>query len=63
VHSGRHDDIDVTYGRLGSGVVEHAQAVDGPDDETYEVGPRDTPTPADWRTEIGWPVFRLTPES
>ncbi|MEU0558732.1 MerR family transcriptional regulator [Dactylosporangium sp. NPDC006015] len=61
VHSGRHDDIDVTYGRLGSWVVEHALAVDGPVDETYVVGPRDTPTPADWRTEIGWPVFRLTP--
>jgi DNA-binding transcriptional MerR regulator len=61
VHSGRHDDIDVTYGRLGSWVVEHALAVDGPVDETYVTGPRDTPAPADWRTEIGWPVFRLTP--
>ncbi|WP_433604985.1 MerR family transcriptional regulator [Dactylosporangium sp. CA-139114] len=61
VHCGGHDDIDVTYGRLGSWVVEHALAVDGPIDETYLVGPRDTPTPADWRTEIGWPVFRLGP--
>ncbi|GAB3845541.1 MerR family transcriptional regulator [Dactylosporangium cerinum] len=61
VHAGRHDDIDVTYGRLGSWVVEHALAVDGPVDETYVVGPRDTATPADWRTEIGWPVFRLAP--
>jgi effector-binding domain-containing protein len=63
VHSGAHDDIDVTYGRLGSWVVEHALAVNGPVDETYVVAPRDTPTPADWRTEIGWPVFRLTPQS
>ncbi|GAA3208348.1 MerR family transcriptional regulator [Dactylosporangium siamense] len=62
VHAGRHDDIDVTYGRLGAWVVEHALAVDGPVDETYLVGPRDSPTPADWRTEIGWPVFRLAPE-
>ncbi|WP_327002149.1 MerR family transcriptional regulator [Dactylosporangium sp. NBC_01737] len=62
VHSGRHDDIDVTYGRLGAWVVGHALAVDGPVDETYLVGPRDTPTTADWRTEIGWPVFRLTPQ-
>ncbi|MEV0131585.1 MerR family transcriptional regulator [Dactylosporangium sp. NPDC050688] len=61
VHPGRHDDIDVTYGRLGSWVVEHALAVDGPVDETYVVGPLDTPAPAAWRTEIGWPVFRLTP--
>ena len=34
--------------------------VDGPIHEMYEVGPRDTPDPARWRTEIGWPVFRLT---
>ena len=42
VHRGPHDDIDVTYGRLGAWVVEHALAVDGPVYETYVVGPRDT---------------------
>lgn len=63
VHSGPHDDIDVTYGRLGAWVVEHALAVAGPVHETYLVGPRDTPDPAAWRTEIGWPVFRLSPPS
>ncbi len=61
VHAGPHDDIDVTYGRLGAWVVEHALAVDGPIRETYRIGPRDTGDPAAWRTEIGWPVFRLTP--
>ncbi|SCG38961.1 DNA-binding transcriptional regulator, MerR family [Micromonospora humi] len=61
VHRGPHDDIDVTYGRLGAWVVGHALAVDGPVRETYLVGPRDTDVPADWRTEIGWPVFRLSP--
>ncbi len=59
VHPGPHDDIDVTYGRLGAWVVSHALAVDGPIHEIYTVGPRDTPDPASWRTEIGWPVFRL----
>lgn len=59
VHHGTHDDIDVTYGRLGAWVVEHALAVDGPVHETYVVGPRDNPDPAAWRTEIGWPVFRV----
>ena len=59
VHPGPHDDIDVAYGRLGAWVVDHALAVDGPVHETYLVGPRDTPDPAAWRTEIGWPVFRL----
>jgi DNA-binding transcriptional MerR regulator len=61
VHSGPHDDIDVTYGRLGAWVVGHALVVDGPVRETYLVGPRDDPDPAAWRTEIGWPVFRLSP--
>ncbi|WP_212908543.1 MerR family transcriptional regulator [Streptomyces sp. TS71-3] len=61
VHRGPHDDIDVTYGRLGAWVVEQALAVDGPVHETYLVAPRDDPDPAAWRTEIGWPVFRLAP--
>ena len=61
VHAGPHDDIDVTYGRLGDWVVSHALRVDGPVHETYLVGPRDTPDPGQWRTEIGWPVFQLTP--
>ena len=60
VHPGSHDDIAVTYGRLGAWVVEHALAVDGPVHETYLVGPRDTPAESDWRTEIGWPIFRLS---
>jgi DNA-binding transcriptional MerR regulator len=58
-HRGSHDDIDVTYGRLGAWVVDQALAVDGPVHETYLVGPRDTPVAAEWRTEIGWPIFRL----
>jgi DNA-binding transcriptional MerR regulator len=61
VHQGPHDDIDVTYGRLGMWVVDHALAVDGPIDESYLVGPRDDPAPEHWRTEIGWPIFRLAP--
>jgi DNA-binding transcriptional MerR regulator len=61
VHAGPHDDIDVTYGRLGAWVVEHALVVDGPIHETYLVGPRDTDVPDRWRTEIGWPIFRVTP--
>ncbi|MFI2485368.1 MerR family transcriptional regulator [Promicromonospora kroppenstedtii] len=61
VHRGPHDDIDVTYGRLGAWVVEHALAVDGPVHETYLVTPADTPDRSAWRTEVAWPVFRLTP--
>jgi DNA-binding transcriptional MerR regulator len=60
-HVGAHDDIDVTYGELGSWVVEHLLAVAGPVRETYLVGPRDTADPGEWRTEIGWPVFQVAP--
>ena len=60
-HVGGHDDIDVTYGELGSWVVANALAVAGPVRETYLVGPRDTEDPSAWRTEIGWPVFRVAP--
>ncbi|WP_229074455.1 MerR family transcriptional regulator [Actinoplanes sp. DH11] len=59
VHAGAHDDLDVTYGRLGAWVAGHALGVDGPVHEAYLVGPRDTGEAARWRTEIGWPVFRL----
>jgi DNA-binding transcriptional MerR regulator len=58
-HHGEHDDIDVTYGEVGAWVVANALAVAGPVRETYLVGPRDTPDPSAWRTEIGWPVFAL----
>ncbi|HSS08376.1 MAG TPA: MerR family transcriptional regulator [Acidimicrobiales bacterium] len=61
VHRGPHDDIDVTYGALGTYVAEHALAVAGPVHEIYLVGPRDTDNPTAWRTEIGWPVFRTAP--
>jgi DNA-binding transcriptional MerR regulator len=62
VHPGPHDDIAVTYGQLGTWVVDHALAVDGPVHETYLAGPRDTGAPGEWRTEIGWPIFRLAPD-
>ncbi|WP_019144268.1 MerR family transcriptional regulator [Aeromicrobium massiliense] len=60
-HVGEHDDIDVTYGEVGSWVVANALAVAGPVRETYLVGPRDTADPSAWRTEIGWPVFQVAP--
>jgi DNA-binding transcriptional MerR regulator len=59
-HTGDHDDIDVTYGELGAWVVANALSVAGPVRERYLVGPRNTSDPAAWRTEIGWPVFRMT---
>lgn len=59
-HVGEHDGADVTYGELGTWVVKNAMSVAGPVREVYRVGPRDTSDPAAWRTEIGWPVFRMS---
>jgi DNA-binding transcriptional MerR regulator len=57
VHHGSHTDIDVTYGALGAYATEHELAVDGPVREYYPVDARSTDNPAQWRTEIGWPIF------
>ncbi len=62
-HQGEHDGIDVTYGELGSWVARNALTVAGPVRECYLVGPRETDDPAAWRTEIGWPVFRVSARS
>jgi hypothetical protein len=59
VHPGDHDTIEVSYGELGRWVAGHALAVAGPVRERYLRGPRDSPDARSWRTEIGWPVFRL----
>ncbi|MEU4690807.1 GyrI-like domain-containing protein [Actinoplanes sp. NPDC023714] len=56
VHTGPHDDIQVTYGRLGAWVVTHALGVAGPVHETY------LPGAGEQRTEIGWPVFKVVRE-
>jgi DNA-binding transcriptional MerR regulator len=61
VHEGPHDDVDVTYGALGTYVTKHEIAISGPVHERYLIGPPDTEDRARWQTEIGWPVFRATP--
>lgn len=43
----------------GSWVAGNALTVAGPVQEAYPVGPANTSDEARWRTEIGWPVFRI----
>jgi DNA-binding transcriptional MerR regulator len=57
-HRGPAAEVDRAYGTLAAYVTHHALAVDGPIREYYLVSQRDTPDAAQWRTEIGWPVFR-----
>jgi DNA-binding transcriptional MerR regulator len=61
VHSGSHDDIDLSYGALATYVSERTLAVDGPIRERYLVFRHDTRDETAWRTEIGWPIFDTGP--
>jgi len=57
-HLGSLHDADLSYARLGSYATRHEISVDGPLREYYLRGANDTPDEAEWRTEIGWPIFR-----
>ena len=57
-HQGSLSDADLSYATLGSYATRHAISVDGPLREYYLRGAADTADEAEWRTEIGWPIFR-----
>ena len=57
-HRGPLADADLSYATLGSYATRHEISVDGPLREYYLRGASDTPDEAEWRTEIGWPIFR-----
>jgi DNA-binding transcriptional MerR regulator/effector-binding domain-containing protein len=57
-HYGALDDIDVTYGALGSYAARHKISVDGPLREYYVCDAWDTADASRWETDVGWPVFR-----
>ncbi|MEU4194952.1 MerR family transcriptional regulator [Kribbella sp. NPDC026611] len=59
VHTGAFTDFDRSYGALGSHVAEHCEVAPGPIRELYVVGPGDDPDPANYRTEICWPIQQL----
>lgn len=57
MHEGAFDDIDRTYGALGTTVAERAIGVEGPIREYYLVSSLDTDDRTEHRTEVCWPVF------
>jgi effector-binding domain-containing protein len=59
-HRGPPADVDRANGILAAYVARHALAVAGPIREYYLVGQHDTPDTAQWRTEIGWPIFQTS---
>lgn len=58
VHEGALEDIDTTYGALGTAVAESAIGVEGPIREYYLVSFAETDDETGYRTEVCWPVFR-----
>ncbi len=60
VHAGSHRSIDIAYGALATHVARYELAADGPLREHYLVGPLDTSDESAWRTEIGWPIVKVT---
>ena len=59
VHAGAHEGADKAYGALATYVTAHALGLDGPLREYYLVSSHHTPDQAQWRTEIGWPIFHI----
>jgi DNA-binding transcriptional MerR regulator len=60
VHHGSSAQVDRTYGALGTFVAQRAVGVDGPIREHYLVSAADTDEEARHRTEVCWPVFRVS---
>jgi len=59
-HRGPPADVSRAYSTLAAYVARHAIGVDGPIREYYLHGQQDTHDSDQWRTEIGWPVFRTS---
>ena len=57
-HRGSLEDIDISYGQLGSYVTTHEISIEGPLREYYLVDEDYVADPRQWVTEICWPVFR-----
>jgi DNA-binding transcriptional MerR regulator len=57
-HCGPPTEVDRAYAALATYVARHALAVEGPIREYYLTGRCQTPDTAQWRTEIGWPIFQ-----
>ncbi len=57
-HHGSLSDADLSYAKLGSYATTREISIDGPLREYYLRGADDTSDESEWRTEIGWPIFR-----
>ena len=56
MHAGPYDQLTETYAALERWIESNGYRVGGAPWESYITDPADLPDPADWRTEVYWPV-------
>ena len=56
MHAGSYEQLGETYAALERWIEEHGYRTAGPPWESYITDPADHPDPADWRTEVYWPL-------
>lgn len=56
VHAGPYDLLDRTHAAIGQHLEGEGLTLDGAPWESYITDPGEHPDPADWRTEVYWPI-------
>lgn len=56
VHEGPYDRLSETYSAIEKWIDENGYSPGGPPWESYVTDPGQVPNPADWRTEVFWPL-------
>jgi AraC family transcriptional regulator len=56
MHGGSYDTLTETYAALERWIEANGYRTSGPPWESYITDPADLPDPADWRTEVLWPL-------
>ena len=56
VHHGPYDRLSDTYAAIETWAERNGYSAGGPPWESYVTDPGETPDPADWRTEVFWPL-------
>ena len=56
IHGGPYDQLGETYAAMERWIEANGYRAAGPAWEIYVTDPADHPNPADWRTEVYWPI-------